>query len=124
MEPQQMLFTYLLTALREKGYQVFDGALPPPGTPYPFIYLGDSQTVDIRRKQVIQGTVYQTIHVWHNRADQRGTVSAMLLDIKTVCRELEHNSGWLVAECSSQILPDNTTDVPLLHGVIELGFRF
>lgn len=124
MEPQQMLFSYLLTALKEKGYRVYDGVLPPAGTTYPFIYLGDSQTIDIKRKREIQGTVYQTIHVWHNRPDQRGALSSMILDIKTVCRRLENNSGWLMAECSSQILPDTTTDAPLLHGIIEVGFKF
>nr|DAI34283.1 MAG TPA: hypothetical protein [Caudoviricetes sp.] len=124
MEPQQMLFTYLLTALRGKGYSVYDGALPPEDTPYPFIYLGDSQTVDENRKQAVQGIVYQTIHIWHNKDNQRGTVSAMVLDVKTVCRELERQSGWLLSECSSQILPDNTTNKPLMHAVIEAGFKF
>lgn len=124
MEPQQMLFTYLLEALREKKYDVYDGMMPPKGAPYPFIYLGNSQTVDENRKQAVQGTVYQTIHVWHNNVRQRGTVSAMVLDIKMACRQLERQAGWLLTECSSQILPDNTTDTPLIHGLIEVAFRF
>lgn len=124
MEPQQMLFTYLLTALRGKKYVVYDGMMPPEGTPYPFIYLGDSQVVDENRKQAVQGTIYQTIHIWHNNVRQRGTVSAMMLDIKAVCRQLEMQAGWLLTECSSQILPDDTTDTPLMHGLIEVAFRF
>ena len=124
MEPQQMLFTYLLTALRGKGYSVYDGALPLEDTPYPFIYLGDSQTVDENRKQVVQGMVYQTIHIWHNKESQRGTVSTIVLDVKMFCRELERQSGWIFSECSSQILPDNTTNKPLMHAVIEAGFKF
>ena len=124
MEPQQMLFSYLLTALREKKYVVYDGMMPPEGTPYPFIYLGDSQMIDENRKQAVQGTVYQTIHIWHNNVRQRGTVSAMMLDIKAVCRQLEKQEGWLLTECSSQILPDDTTDTPLMHGLIEVAFRF
>lgn len=124
MEPQQMLFGYLLTELRKKGYSVYDGVLPPKDTPYPFIYLGNSQTVDAVRKREVQGTVYQTIHVWNDDLNQRGTVSAMILDIKNLCRKLENTSGWLLAECSSQILPDTTTNRPLMHGIIELGFKF
>lgn len=124
MEPQQMLFGYLLTELRKKGYSVYDGILPPKDTPYPFIYLGDSQTVDEARKREVQGTVYQTVHIWHDNLNQRGTVSAMILEIKNLCRQLENTSGWLLAECSSQILPDNTTNRPLMHGIIELGFKF
>ena len=124
MEPQQMLFTYLLTALRGKKYVVHDGMMPPEGTPYPFVYLGDSQMVDENRKQAVQGTVYQTIHIWHNNVRQRGTVSAMMLDIKAVCRQLENQTGWLLTECASRILPDDTTDTPLMHGLIEVAFRF
>lgn len=124
MDPQQMLFTRLLTDLRAKGYAVYDGMMPPEGTPYPFIYLGDSQTVDENRKQAVQGTVYQTIHIWHDNVRQRGTLSAMVLGVKTVCRQLENKSGWLLDECSCQILPDDTTNNRLMHAVIEVGFRF
>lgn len=124
MDPQQILFTRLLTDLRAKGYDVYDGMMPPEGTPYPFIYLGDSQTVDENRKQAVQGTVYQTIHIWHDNVRQRGTLSAMVLDVKTVCRQLENKSRWLLDECSCQILPDDTTNNRLMHAVIEVGFRF
>lgn len=124
MEPQQMLFGYLLTELKAKGYSVYDGALPADGTPYPFIYLADSQTVDEARKDSVQGIVYQTVHVWHDNPKERGTVSAMILDIKNTCRKLESETGWLLAECSSRILADNTTGRALMHGIIETGFRF
>ena len=38
MDPQQELFTKLLTEIKalELGYDVYDGFLPPDGTPYPF----------------------------------------------------------------------------------------
>ena len=38
MDPQQELFTALLIAAREQGYDVYDGALPPEDTPYPVSY--------------------------------------------------------------------------------------
>ena len=124
MEPQQMLFGYLLTELRDKGYSVYDGALPSDKAPYPFIYLADSQTVDAARKDAVQGTVYQTLHVWHDNPQERGTVSAIILDIKRLCRKLENETGWLLAECSSRILSDDTTGRVLMHGIIETGFKF
>lgn len=43
MDPQQELFTKLLTEIKALGYDVYDGFLPPDGTPYPFVYLADSQ---------------------------------------------------------------------------------
>ena len=48
MDPQQELFSALLLELK-KQYpdSVYDTFLPPEGTPYPFIYLADSDFVSI-----------------------------------------------------------------------------
>lgn len=78
MDPQQEFFTELFLWLKEKGYDVYDGFLPPEGAVYPFIYLADSQQTDDVNKMAVFGNVYQTIHVWHNNPMQRGTVSGML----------------------------------------------
>lgn len=126
VDAQQELFTAFKIALEAKGYAVYDGALPPENTPYPFIYLGQFQQTDTERKNAITGTVYPMIHVWHNNWDQRGTVSKMLLDIKTVCRTIERttNFAWVMRNINSRILADNTTKTPLLHGVIEADCLF
>lgn len=126
MDAQQELFTALKLALEALGYDVYDGALPPDNTPYPFIYLGEFQQTDTERKNAVTGTVYPTIDVWHNNWEERGTVSKMLLDIKTVCRNLEHttNFAWLVRNVNSRILADNTTNTPLLHGVVQADCLF
>lgn len=126
MDPQQELFTELLLRLKEKGYDVYDTFLPPEGTPYPFIYLADSQQTDDSNKTAIFGNVYQTINVWHNNPRQRGTVSGILLDIKEICYRLEHtaNYAWMVQNMNQRILPDNTTKTPLLHGLLEVEFKF
>jgi hypothetical protein len=126
MDPQQELFTALKLALEKKGYAVYDGPLPPENTPYPFIYLGDFRQTDTERKNAITGSVYPMIHVWHNNCRQRGTVSAMLLEIKTVCRTLvkTSNYAWLVRNVNARILADNTAKTPLLHGVVEADCLF
>ena len=126
IDPQQELFTRLKLAIEEKGYDVYDGVLPPANTPYPFVYLGDFRQNDSATKNAVYGYVYPTIHVWHNNARERGTVSRMLLDIKTVCRAIERttNFSWLLQSVDQRIIPDNTTKVPLLHGVIEAGYKF
>lgn len=126
MDPQQELFTELLLKLKEMGYDVYDTFLPPEDTPYPFIYLADSQQTDDPNKTAVFGNVYQTIHVWHNNPRQRGTVSQMLLDVKKVCYKLEHtgNFAWMVQNINQRILPDNTTKTPLLHGLLEVEFKF
>ena len=126
MDPQQELFTELLLKLKDMEYDVYDTFLPPEGTPYPFIFIADSQQTDTQTKSAVMGNVYQTIHVWHNSPKQRGTVSQMLLDIKKVCYKLKHteNFAWMIQNVNQRILPDNTTKTPLLHGVLEAIFKF
>lgn len=126
MDPQQELFTELLLKIKELGYGVYDTFLPPEGTPYPFIFIADSQQTDTQTKSAVMGNVYQTIHVWHNNPKRRGTVSEMLLSIKKVCYRLEHtrNYAWMIRNINQRILPDNTTKTPLLHGLLEVEFKF
>lgn len=127
MDPQQELFTAVLVELRKRyPDQVYDTFLPPEGTPYPFIYLADSNLTDRANKTAVFGTVSQTIHVWHDNLQRRGTVSQMLLQIKQICRHLEHtgNFSWSVQDLNQRIFPDTTTNQPLLHGIVEVTFLF
>lgn len=125
-DPQQELFSKLKKDLESKGFAVYDGFLPPEGTPYPFVYLGDSQQTDDTNKSAVFGNVFQTIHVWHNNPRQRGTVSQILLEIKLSCRLIEHtdNFAWNVLNITQQILKDDTTATPLLHGVLDVEWKF
>ena len=126
LDPQQELFTALKLTLERLGYDVYDGALPPEGTAYPFVYLGDSRQDDEANKSAVFGRVLQTIHVWSSTPRNRGTVSGMLLAVKRACRQLRHtpNFAWDVTGVSQRILPDHTTAQPLLHGVLEVEFFF
>ena len=124
MDIQQGVFTQLKVDIESLGYDVYDGELPPEGTPYPFVYLGNSNQSDNSTKAGNIGTVSQMIHVWHNDVQKRGTVSAMLADIKDVCRELERKYPVIPSGMTTDILPDNTTKQPLLHGVLTVNFKF
>ena len=126
IDQQQELFSKLLTEIKSLGYDVYDGYLPPDGTPYPFVYLGDFRQSDRANKTAVFGTVYGTIHVWSNTPKNRGTVSKMILEIKKICRKTEHteNFSWYVRNMEQRIIPDTTTKQPLLHGVIEPEFGF
>ena len=126
IDPQQELFTAVRLGLMEGKNSVYDTFLPPENTPYPFYYLGDNQQTDTEYKNAVAGSVFQTVHVWHNDPKQRGTVSAMLLNAKTVCREINKtdNFSWTVRNITQRIIPDNTTKSPLLHGVLEVEFYF
>lgn len=126
MDAQQEYFIALKLGLENKGHEVYDGALPPDGTPYPFIYLGDFGQNDTEYKNAVTGTVLPMVHVFHNDIFQRGTVSAMLLDIKTVMRGIERTThySWVIRNVTGRIFSDNTTKTPLLHGVVEAECLF
>jgi hypothetical protein len=126
LDPQQEIFARLKIDLESKGYDVYDGFLPPENTPYPFVYLGDFQQADTATKGAVHGSVYPVIHVWHNSPKQRGTVSQILRDIKSVCRSISHtaNYSWMVRGLTNRIIPDTTTKTPLLHGIVEAEFLF
>lgn len=126
IDPQQELFTKIKIEIEALGYDVYDGMLPPEDTPYPFVYLGDCRQDDDTNKSAVFGNVYQTIHVWSNNPSNRGTVSSMLLAIKKVCRKIEHTDkfAWLLRNVNQRIIIDTTTKTPLLHGVIEVEYKF
>ena len=124
MDPQQELFIYFKTEIEKLGYSVFDGRLPPEGTPYPFVYLDGFRQTDVFLKNAVMGEVYPTFHIWHNRPDKRGTVSKMLMDIKKLTRNVSGRYDWHLSGCEQRILEDNTTKTPLVHAVLELSYKF
>ena len=125
-DPQQEIFSRLYSDISSKGYDVYDGCLPPENTPYPFVYMGDMQQTDDANKTAVFGNVYQTIHVWSNKPQNRGDLSKIMLEIKNICRNIDktRNFSWFVKNVTQHIIPDNTTKTPLLHGVLEIEFKF
>ena len=126
LDPQQELFVRLKQDLKALGYDVYDGALPPENTPYPFVYLGDCQQIDDTNKSAVFGNVHMIIHVWHNDPMKRGTVSKMLMAFRYACRDIEHTDtrSWFIVAARQRIISDNTTKTPLLHGILEVEFKF
>lgn len=125
---QQDLFTALLVALRAEfgADRVYDGVLPPEGAPYPFVYLADNHQVDsYGNKSRILGEVRQTIDVYSNNPKKRGTLSDYMDRITTAALRLAESKeySWEVAASEQQVLPDNSTNVPLLHGIVYITFR-
>lgn len=125
-DPQQELFSKLKVSIQNHGYYVYDGHLPPDGTPYPFVYMGEFRQYDTQNKTGICGYVHAVIHVWHNDTERRGTVSKMMFDIKDIIRHCEYTDSyaWMVKNITQNIFSDNTTKQPLMHGVIEGDFYF
>lgn len=126
MDAQQELFTRLKLDIEALGFAVYDGELPSKDTKYPFVYLADFTQNNTLLKNAMTGTVFPTIHVWHNTPKQRGTVSRIIALIYGVCMKIEstNNFAWVLANCNSRIITDTTTNAPLQHGIIEPEFKF
>ena len=126
IEPQQAFFIAVRRELvaRYPG-MVYDGEIPGPETEYPFIYLGEFNQNDRETKSVILGSIPVTVHVWHDRPDQRGTVSGLCMAIKSALRDAQHREySFLTRNVRGRIVPDNTTPVPLVHGIVEAEVLF
>lgn len=127
MSPQQEIFTAVrgicVNLFGESN--VFD-YLPPDGTPYPFVFVGEQLSNDQRNKSAVFGTVNQTVHVYHNDYKKRGTTTSMVMAIQEAVRALKSTDHFHldVRKINGQVLPDNSTATPLLHGVIEIEFYF
>lgn len=125
IDPQQELFTKLRTEI-SKNYDVFDGALPPADTPYPFVYLGETTIRDdYGNKTMVLANVGVTIHVWSDDFTKRGTHSEILRNVKAIARSITETTSysWQIVNIYQRQLEDNTTRTPLLHGVLELEYK-
>lgn len=127
MNTEQELYSALIVRLNEKYKgSVFDGDMPPEGTAYPFIYVGESQSLsDSLVKGMIFGQTSISVHVWHDAIRKRGDLSTIMFNIKRIARSITQTSGhgWCLSGIDEQILTDLSTNEPLLHGVLSFTYK-
>lgn len=127
MTAQQEFFMALRQALKNKGYKVYDGALPPANTPYPFIYMAGSwnNPTDIKRGDL--GRLTQIVQVW-GTYKMRGTISAISEEVLKTARAIQTTDTFAYSvrlnETEQQILEDNTTNTPLMQGYTSLRVQY
>ena len=120
-DPQQVFFSYLRKEMEGKyPGRVYDGHLPPEGTPYPFIYIAENTAVDVPTKSGYLSRIAQTIKVFSNDLNRRGELSEMLYEIKAIARRAE---PFHEVDISQQIMPDTTTSESLLCGIIRITVK-
>ena len=129
MSPAQELYSGLLVQLRNAfpGRVWDDSMVVPEGTPYPFIQLGSTQDLaDFRAKAAFFGRVSLMVHVWQNDPKKRGDLSALMFSVRRLAARLDATSsyGWCLSGCDEQVIPDNTTKEPLMHGVLSFEFKY
>lgn len=109
----------------DTGVDVYD-FLPPESAPYPFIFVGEqtgSGVFNNKDKRFI--SLMQTVHLYHNNYRQRGTVTSLLEQIRSECFKIDSVAGRnvVVREDNMQMITDNTTNTPLMHGIIDITYE-
>lgn len=118
MSPEQKIFTKLrqICVTLFGADNVYD-YLPPEGTKYPFVFIGEQFGQNYRNnKDGIYKHTQVSLHVWHDNPRQRGVLSKMMEQIEIAILSAFGVNGENI---QSRVIVDNTTSVPLMHGIIE-----
>lgn len=125
---QQELFSIYKVKLEKGGYRVFEDFLPPENTKYPFIFLGEVVQDEKReyKDNTRNGRISIRIHVYTDQIRKRGDLSNIVSAINDVAVTNTESSNFIYQPVSrsSSILSDNTTQTPLLHGVVFLNVNY
>ncbi|SIT91705.1 hypothetical protein [Edaphobacillus lindanitolerans] len=122
--PQQIIYDAVFKASQNAGYRTFD-FLPAEDEAYPFVFIGEQLDDDLIYKSVVLGEVRQTVHIYHNYRG-RGELTGMVHELRKRLWVLGKTEGqpFKTKAVHGQVIPDNSTGAPLLHGIIEAVFRF
>lgn len=137
-DPGQIAFCRIRKIIEDNfgKFATYDTVLPEVGMSYPFFYIGESFQSDELLKNSVVGTINLTVHYWTDQVRARGKAVEEMRKFKSALYESENtlenedenaqNDETKVhfLRANSRILADNSTAVPLLHGVIELYFSF
>lgn len=128
MNPYGEIFDEVFKACLKVHPNVFDYVKPMAereDRPYPFIYVGESITVDEPTKDKINGVTSQTVHVYE-LLERRQSLYTLMAQIATQVRKIENTAHYRlrVRYSNPQVLDDNTESVPLLHGILEFEIHF
>lgn len=124
ISPQQSVFMLC----KNTALDIFDGKvydyLPGKETDYPFIFIGEQFSNDIVNKSVIFAKITQRVHLFHNDFREKRKINDIFFEYMQTIREREKafDRDFLVHEMTYRMLTDNTTDTPLMHGVLEITF--
>ncbi|WP_200411922.1 hypothetical protein [Virgibacillus salexigens] len=126
LSPKIQLFNAVFSKSSALGYDTYD-YLPgkDEDTPYPFVHVAESVGSDvINNKDVINGRISQTVHVW-GIANDRALFSDMVFKLEMELRRLSKLDNYylrLLALDSNEMY-DNTTTDTLLHGIIQVEYQ-
>jgi hypothetical protein len=122
--PYNEIFQTVIELSKKKGYDTFD-YLPDENHSYPFVFVGNQQNTDIQTKDRTLGTTHIQIDVYAE-FNYRSEVLTIMDDLQATvidCQRTE-NFKYQVTNANQQMIADQSTDIPLWHGVLELDIQY
>ncbi|CAK1241233.1 hypothetical protein [Fructobacillus cardui] len=122
--PYNEIFQTVIELSKKKGYDTFD-YLPDENQSYPFVFVGNQQNTDIQTKDRTLGTTHIQIDVYAE-FNYRSEVLTIMDDLQATvidCQRTE-NFKYQVTNANQQMIADQSTDIPLWHGVLELDIQY
>ncbi|WP_099974251.1 hypothetical protein [Lactobacillus terrae] len=126
--PELELFNYLYKFSSDKGYSTYDYLpMEDENAEYPFVIIGNSQTVNDSTKFSLNGSIDQTIEFW-NDAKDRANVSEMidsfLKEALKIRRTNHYNLALEINRTEQRLVIDTSVENQiLLHGILDLHFK-
>ncbi|MCW1767080.1 DUF3168 domain-containing protein [Streptococcus agalactiae] len=125
-QPDQQLFDEIFKRLTDIGLTVYD-FLPPLGTKYPFVVMGDTHIMPRATKTQLIGKCSTTINVWGdgtNRKVVSDMIAQIMLEVSKISQIDGNKWAMVMNESDTQILKDNSTNENLYHGILNIYFNF
>ncbi|CAK1255005.1 hypothetical protein R55227_BLOPHJLP_01691 [Fructobacillus tropaeoli] len=122
--PYNEIFQTVIELSKKQGYDTFD-YLPDESQSYPFVFVGNQQNTDIPTKGRTLGTTHIQIDVYAE-FNHRSEVLDIMDDLQATvinCQQTD-NFKYQVTNTNQQMIADQSTDIPLWHGVLELDIQY
>lgn len=123
---EQLLFDEIFKISSDAlGYDTYI-SLPDLDVSYPFVVVGETQLIPQPTKTRLIGEITITLNVWSNDGN-RVEVSNMLNKLYNAgasIKKIEYTQFDMDLNSSSRILYDNSTNEVLVHGILDLSFKF
>ena len=122
--PYNEIFQTVIELSKKKGYDTFD-YLPDENQSYPFVFVGNQQNTDIPTKGRTLGTTHIQVDVYAE-FNHRSEVLNIMDDLQATvinCQKTD-NFKYQVTNTNQQMIADQSTYIPLWHGVLELDIQY
>ena len=126
--PQQELYDYVGYQSELMGYDTYDHLpMESENADYPFVQIGNINTVPIPNKSAISAELNLTVNVWGNQ-DERLVVDTMansLLMVVSKRFKTEHYRfrGMLNGSDVQMMQDTSVPDTVLNHAIVQMKFR-